>query len=281
MINIIKSDFYRIFRGVAIYIGILMILVMAGIGIYNIEPGYIGMVSSKNFEDTNYDEVLSEVTTDEMRSMTLADYRHLMMKVEGYKLDKAILGTNMNLYYVFIFVAALAVTVDFSGSSIKNTLSSAISRKKYYISKIIFVNLLCIMILAANTYFVYFANLIFNGERFASDLGTVTKITVMQIPPVMALAAILTGIAFITLRTAFYNTVTIPFIMVFQIVLSLAGAAFSIKDEYLDYEIQIMLGNLAYSPTSSYVIHSYILCGGLMVFFYLIGWLSFRKAEIR
>lgn len=182
---------------------------------------------------------------------------------------------------MFIFAAALAVTVDFSGSSIKNTLTSAISRKKYFISKLIFINLMCLIFLFANTYIMYFANIIVNTKQFSSDISVITKITVMQIPPVLALAAVLTGIAFITRKTAVYNTVTIPLIMVFQLVLNIVAAALSVKEEYLHYELQLMLAKLANNPTESYMINAYLICGGIIALFYTAGWLSFRKAEIK
>lgn len=286
MINIIKSDFYRIFRGIAVYIAIGIMLLAIGISVYMIQPGYLGNASvgdinNENFKTSNYNEVMSEYTLDELRAMSLSDYRQVMLKVTGYELDKDILGTNINLYYVFIFATALAVTVDFSGSSIKNTLTSAISRKKYFISKLIFINLMCLILLFANTYIMYFANIIVNTTQFSSDISVITKITVMQIPPVLALAAVLTGIAFITRKTAVFNTVAIPLIMVFQLILNIVAAALSVKEEYLHYELQLMLAKLANNPTQSYMINAYLLCGGIIVLFYTAGWLSFRKAEIK
>ena len=286
MINIIRSDFYRIFRGIAVYIAIGIMLLAIGVSIYMIQPGYIGNASvgdinNENFKTSNYDEDMSEYTLDELRAMSLSDYRQVMLKVTGYELDRDILGTNINLYYVFIFAAALAVTVDFSGSSIKNTLTSAISRRKYFLSKLIFVNLMCLIFLFANTYIMYFANIIFNTKQFSSDISEITKITVMQIPPVLALAAVLTGIAFITRKTAVFNTVAIPLIMVFQLILNIVAAALSVQAEYLHYELQLMLAKLANNPTESYMINAYLICGGIIVLFYTAGWLSFRKAEIK
>ena len=267
MINIIKSDSYRIFRGTAIYIAIGIMLLTISISIYNIQPGFIGNASVgdiniENFKTSNYDEVMSEYTSDDFKAMSLADYRQVMFKVKGYKLDRDILGTNINLYYVFIFAAALAVTVDFSSCSITN-------------------NLMCLIFLFANTYIMYFANIIFNTKQFSSDISEITKITVMQIPPVLALAAVLTGIAFITRKTAVYNTVTIPLIMVIQLVLNLVASALSLKEKYLQYELQLMLAKLANNPTQSYMINAYLLCGGIIVLFYTSGWLSFSKAEIK
>lgn len=96
MINIIKSDFYRIFRGIAVYIAIGIMLLAIGVSIYMIQPGYIGKASvgdinNENFKTSNYDEVMSEYTLDELRAMSLSDYRQVMLKVTGYELDRVFL----------------------------------------------------------------------------------------------------------------------------------------------------------------------------------------------
>lgn len=286
MINIIKSDFYRVFKSVTIYIAIVIMIIIIGTTILIIEPGYIGSAapidfSAKAYENTNYQEVVSQITAEEMRNMDMFDLRNLMKQVKGYELDRDYLGVSLNLYYIFIFVAALAITVDFSGSSIKNTLTSAISRKNYFLSKIIFVNLVCLIFLFANTYIMYFGNILFNTRQFSSDLRTVTVITIMQIPPIMAIVAILTGIAFITKKTAIYNTITIPLVIIFQVVLRLAIVAFHLNENIIYYELQVMLNQLAFEPSGSFIIRAYLLCGGIIVLFYTAGWLSFRKAEIK
>ena len=221
------------------------------------------------------------MTHEEIKELSLSDYREIMLKTEGYALDRDILSANMNLYYLFIFIAAIALTVDFSGSSVKNTLSSAISRKKYYLAKLCFISICCTAILFLNTYLVYFANILFNNQNLASSLGTVTEITLLQLPPMLALASVLTGIGFMVKKTSVFNTITIPLIMVFQILLNIIIVVFKIKEEYMYYEFQLMLGKLAGNPSDSYILHSYLVCIAVMIVFNLLGYLSFRKAEIK
>ena len=44
------------------------------------------------------------------------------MKSQGeFKLDKEILGQNVNLYYVFIVITVVTLCVDFSNRTVKNT----------------------------------------------------------------------------------------------------------------------------------------------------------------
>jgi ABC-type transport system involved in multi-copper enzyme maturation permease subunit len=283
MINMIKADCYRMLHSAPIYIAFGVMLMMMGIGVYMMEPGAIGLVLT----ETSAEEVA--VATDEtasnaqgvLDSSSIGEYRKAMKKSSTYKLDKDILAQNMNLYYIFIFVAALAVAVDFSGGSIKNTLSSAISRKKYFVSKSVFITLFCLVMFFANTYITYFANRLFNGANMSSGLASVTKISLLQLPAVLALSSLLTGIAFLTKKTSIFNTITIPFIMLFQILLNVARSLFQIKEKYLQYELQIMIGKLADDPANSYLIHSYLFCGIIIVVFLTAGWASFRKTEIK
>jgi ABC-type transport system involved in multi-copper enzyme maturation permease subunit len=267
-----------------IYIAFGIMLLMIGASVYMMEPGAVGMVTSDGtelVESGQNEEESSGINEQEGSDRSISDYRKAMKKSSEYKLDRDILAQNMNLYYVFIFVAALALAVDFSGGNIKNTLSSAISRKKYFISKSVFIALFCLVLFFANTYITYFSNLIFNGAKMSSGLGAVTKISLLQLPEVLALTSFLTGVAFLTKKTSIFNTVTISFIMLFQLLLSLVTSVFHIKKKYLNYELQTMFGKLANHPSKEYMLHGYILCGILIVVCYVIGYLAFRKAEIK
>lgn len=288
MINMIKADFYRIFKSKAFYIGIFFMLLMVGVSIYLIEPGYIGMSAGlvetnatpeENLAASQSDEL--SLTAEDLTGMSIKEMRAAKRKLKHYKLDRDIISANMNLYYIFIFITALAVAADFSGSCIKNTLSSAISRKQYFLSKVIFINLCCIGLLFLNTYVTYFSNILFNGKNLASGFGEVTKATLQQLPAILALVAVETGLAFMLKKTALFNTVTIPLAMIFQMLLSLAVALFKIKESYLSYEPQAMLAKLSGNPSGSYLTHSYLLCGAVIIVFYCLGYMCFRKAEIK
>ena len=283
MINMIRADFYRLIRSKGFYVAILILLIIIGLNIYTVQPFYIGLsgaaLSAEVSEDIHSE--LDDMSLEERQDISISDYREIMLKSEGYKLDKDILSSNINLYYFFIFIAVFSLTVDFSGGSVKNTLSSAISRNKYYLAKLSFISLCCMVIFFLNTYIVYFANILFNSENIASSLDTVTKISLLQLPPILALASILTGIGFMVKRTAVFNTITIPLIIVFQVVLNLAAAIFKMKEEYLYYELQLMIGKLTINPSVSYVLRSYLVCAAVIIVFNLFGYLSFKKAEIK
>lgn len=285
MINMIRADLYRLVRSKGFYIALVLLLAIIGVSVYFVGPGYIGFTDSNGTMSNEVSEQLqnamSQLPEESIHSLSIAKFRELMLSVKGYQLDRDILSANINLYYIFIFFAVIILTADFSGGSVKNTLSSAISRNKYYLSKLCLISLCSVVILFLNTYIVHFATIIFDGENLAASLGVVTKITLLQLPPTLALASILTGIGFMAKRTAVFNTITIPLILVSQIVLRIAALIFKIKDEYLYYEFQTMMINLADEPTAEFVWGSIAVCAAVIVVFNVLGYLSFKKAEIK
>lgn len=278
MINMIRADFYRVIHSKGIYIALFILLLLIGIDVYMVHPGSIALGIGT---ETVVESEMADMPIEELRDLSIGDIREIMLNTKGYVLDRDVLACNMNLYYLFIFVAAIVIAAEFSGNTIKNTLSSAISRRRYFLSKVFFVNICCLVIFFLNTYIMYFANILFNSKELASDLGTITKVALLQLPPILALVSILTGLAFVLRKTAVFNTVVILLAMVFQLLLNLAAMVFKFKEEWLGYELQRMLVNLTHDPTQSYVLKSYLVCAIIFVVFYLAGYLAFKKSEIK
>ncbi|MDE5937070.1 MAG: hypothetical protein K2G83_06670, partial [Ruminococcus sp.] len=209
MINMIKADLYRITKNIAFYIAVGLVLLMIGVSIYLVQPGTVGQTSVGDVSTAQYSQEtqLDDMSVQDIYDLSAKDIRKVMLSMEGYELDKDVLASNMNLYYIFIFIVVLAITVDFSAGSVKNTLSSAISKNRYFLSKTLFVFGICILIFFMNTYVCYFANLIFNGGKVSSDLWTVTKISFLQIPPMLALMSLLIGLAFTFRKTSIFNVI--------------------------------------------------------------------------
>lgn len=276
MINMMRADFYRLVRSKVFYITIVVMLLMIGCSIYFVQPGQI-MVFGISETDTG----ISSQSLDEAASLGMSELRELMLHAEGYQLDKDILAANMNLYYIFIFIAAIVLTVEFSSGGVKNTLSSAISRNKYFFSKILFVNICCVALFFLNTFIVYYSNIIFNSRNLASDIETVTKISLLQLPAILAFISVLMGIGFIVKKTAGFNTITILFMTIVQLLFTLCIKVFKMKETFMDYEFQTMISKLANDPSDTYILHSYLYCAAVIVIFNLLGYMFFKKAEIK
>lgn len=279
MFNIIKSDLYRLFKGKAIYITVLIMAVMFGLSIYELQPGYVG-VTGGGLEQM-YEEDPEEMT--DMRDMdvqSLAEARK-MYKQYPYELDKAILGTNANLYYLFIILIAVIISADFSKRTVKNTIASAVSRRKYYFSKLICCILTCTMLVLLNNYGMYIVNRLVNGEDFSSSLAAITKVTFYQLPIMYGIISLLVCISVVVKKGSAFNAISIPLLIVAQLLLSLFVKIFKIKSGIFNYEYQTVLGKLAGNPRNDYIVKCALLGIIYIVIFNVIGYYSFKKAEIK
>ena len=280
MINMIKADLYRVFRGKGIYLAILLAVIMAGSSIYVMQPGHIGITSSAT---TSGDSMVDDKTGLELSvTNSISKTRKILKETDGYPLDSAIIGTNVNLYYMFIIIVVGVLVTDLSHSTAKNTLSSAISKKKYYLSKLFTCCLLCIGLVLLNNYGTYIFNRLINGAKFSSGIEKITKYTLVQMPIMCGIISLLVCIAFLLRKTAAFNAVSIPFVMAAQMVIMGVSSLFSIKSNHImEYEYQFMLSNLITDTSFSYVMKSITLAIIYIVVFNILGYNVFRKSEIR
>lgn len=280
MINMIKADLYRVFRGKGIYLAILLAVIMASSSIYVMQPGYIGLTSSDTISG---DSMVDDETGLELSATnSISKTRKILKETSGYPLDSAIIGTNVNLYYMFIIIVVGVLVTDLSHSTAKNTLSSAISKKKYYLSKLFTCCLLCIGLVLLNNYGMYIFNRLINGAKFSSGIEKITKYTLVQLPIMCGIISLLVCMAFLLRKTAAFNAVSIPFVMAAQIVIMGVSALFSIKSNHImEYEYQFMLSNLVTDTSFSYIMKSITLAIIYIVVFNILGYNVFRKSEIK
>lgn len=279
MLNVVKSDIYRLLKGKAIYICLIIILIMGFVSALTISPGHIGLsVESSLSENIQNPEFIAELQS----TNSIKGLRKLMKSLGEYPLDKEVMGQNINLYYVFIVVTAIVLATDFSNHTIKNTLSSAVSRRKYYFSKLITIFFVSTLLLLFNNFSFYIINYFMNGKVFVSPISDIIKLTLIQFPLIYGIISLLIGICFVFGKTSLFNTISIPFIMVVQLIGLGIINLFKIKaDWFFDYEIQFALAKLAGNPSTSYIIK----CAGLgilyIIVFNVIGYLVFMKKEIK
>lgn len=279
MFNMIKADLYRIVKGKAIYIALIVMLALVWFSSFAMEAGHIGLTTSlAPSADISHEELTQRLEDVD----SLLETRKIMKEYGSYPLDKSILSTNVNLYYIFIVIVVIVLVTDLSNSTAKNTLSSSVSRRKYYFSKLVTAFLLGTLFLLVNNYSAYFINFIMNGKAFTSGLLEITKITLLQLPIMYGIISLLVCFGFCFKKTAVFNGVAIPFIMVFQLVLMGIASLFHLESTMiLNYEFQYVLTNLAMSPTTTYIINSILLGVCYIVIFNFIGYNLFKKAEIK
>ena len=281
MLNIIKSDIFRIIRGKAIYVAIIVMMIMAVSSIIGMAPGRIGIVSTNTqiMEDSTKNQELQEKINN---TSSLLETRKIIKEYEEFELDRQIIGANINLYYIFIVIVFIIICVDLSDSTVKNTLSSAISRKKYYLSKLVTSLILGTIIILINNYAIYFLNIAINGIKFSTNFIEFTKLTLLQLPIMYGIMSLLVCIAFITRKKAIYNSIAIPLIIVVQLILMGIIALFKLDSSIMtNWEIQYILSNLVENPTIEYIIKTFLLGAAYILIFNIIGYISFKKAEIK
>lgn len=279
MFSIIKADLYRISRGKAIYITILVILFLAFISSFSMSPGHIGITVAKDEQMlVDNQELLEKI----YESDSLLEIRKLMKEYRTYPLDKAQLGANANLYYFFIVVVVIILVTDLSNSTAKNTLSSAISRKKYYGAKLIACLLLGTVLILVNNYGSYVINLVLNGRGFSAGLLEITKVTVMQLPILYGIISMLVCIGFCFKKTGTFNSVTIPLVMLVQLIIMGCGTLLHFDvNSVLNYEFQYIIENLVNNPTNTYLLTTLGLGVFYIIIFNVIGYKVFSKTEIK
>ena len=279
MLNIIKSDLYRVFKGKSIYIAIIFILFLASVSCFSMSPGHIGITTSSEEQPLIQDE---EILKQVYETNSIFETRNLMKEYGAYPLDKAQLGANANLYYFFIIIVVIVLVTDLSNSTAKNTLSSAISRKKYYFSKLITCIGLGTFLVLINNYGSYLINLIMNGKEFSAGLLEITKLTIIQLPILYGIISMLVCIGFCFKKTGTFNSITIPLIIVIQFIIMGAATLFHFDgSNILNYEFQYIIGNLISNPSNTYILKTLVLAIFYIIIFNTIGYRVFRKTEIK
>lgn len=279
MLNIIKSDLYRVFRGKAIYVAIILILVLAFVSCFSMSPGHIGITTSSEEQPLIQDnEILEQVYETD----SILETRELMKKYGAYPLDKAQLGANANLYYFFIIIVVIVLVTDLSNATAKNTLSSAISRKKYYLAKLITCIGLGTLLILINNYGSYIINLIMNGKEFSAGFIEITKLTMLQLPILYGIISVLVCIGFCFRKIGTFNSITIPLIVVVQLIIMGVSTLFHLDTtEILNYEFQYIIGNLISNSSNIYILKTLLLAIFYIIGFNVIGYQVFRKTEIK
>ena len=272
MINLMKADLYRIFRGVGIYIAVALVMIMSVASVVMKEAGYIGNASVTYEGDTIVEAsgFLSDESSDESE--------------ENKLLVRSIMAANINLYYPLILVVFVILMSDFSNKTLKNTLTSAVSKRKYFAYKLL-MSLGCsaVFIIFSNL-FAYILNYIKNGSEYTEPITNILKATALQMPMLLGIVGFLVFMGFLTRKTAVYNATAIPFVMLFQIII---GAIYRLSESKLiekflmHFELQTALDRLAYFPESKYCLQC--LCFGVVeiAVFALLSWVIFKKTEVR
>lgn len=252
MLNLIKADFYRMTKTKGFYLYWIMMVVIYAITIVMKSPGGINL-----------------------GAVAIID--------SSATLDVGQLSANFTFYYLMLFnVFAIAVS-EFSEKTIKNTISSAISRKKYYITKFTFTEIyVLVSFVIANVGF-YLANRIINNDKeYYTTFGHYMKLLVRQLPIMAGACAITVLLAFVVKKAATFNALTLLFPLLYTTILmiGLSDKGENIFSKLLKYELATQLGWVVSDPTSRYLTNCTLLGLGVVVVSFVVGYIAFNKFEL-
>lgn len=250
MINMIRADFYRLKRTKGFYLFWIITFALYAITIFSKLSGGVNVGNSTN-------------------------------GAVG-KLDLEQVSSNFNFYFLLIMPVFAFILTDFSEKTVKNTISSAISRKRYFITKYILTEIYAVIAFVISNYAFYFVNRLVNGDEYSSDIMVFTKAVAKQLPLVFAMVSAFIMIAFITKKAASFNAITIIFPFIYMVIAQILNACGAKKlFKYLrDLDVSYNFEKLAGVTTDHYLMLCCIGCAIITIITGIIGYTYFTKSEI-
>lgn len=251
--NMVRSDTYRILKSVGFKVYLAILLFNYAITIYCKESGGItigGQAMSRTFDI--------------------------------FKIDRQMVARNCSFYYFFIIPIFVIIMADFSTGAIKNSLSSAFSRTRYFVLKFLYsLSFILVSFTVANMLF-WAVNKLINGSKYSSGFGDYAKAVCLQLPLCLAISSLFVLLAFLIRKAAIFNTVTIILPFVYVSVTSIIGlmGKFSKVVEFMSKAYyDTVFCNLAADPSGAYITKVFAGCGAIIVLSFVLGLRIFKKSE--
>lgn len=252
MINMMKADIYRLSKSKGMYIYALILLISYAATIIYRESGGVTFGAPLNAP-------------------------------EGVKLDIQQLGFNFTYYFLLLIPVFGIISADLSERTVKNTISSGVSRKDYFISKSVFAFIYSLIVFIIPNYLFYFINRIMNGEKFSTSFAGFSKALFMQLPMIAGLISVFIFFAFFLRKGAVFNAVTIVTPILYttaSLIMYGISATKHLAEGLLKYELSVMIYSLAVGCSDSFRIRCYMINAGMIAFSAIAGYLAFTKREL-
>lgn len=252
MINMFKAELYRLTKTFGFYLFWVLALGTLSLTIVMKDPGGISLGAPMTFADDT-------------------------------KMDICQVAFNFTFYFLLIAPVFSIIAGEFSEHTVKNTITSGISKKMFFVEKALFTLLYCMVSFLAANYLFWGANRLINGEDYSSSIGDFSKAVLSQVPLFMAIVSVFIFVAFLFKKGAAFNAVTIitP-ILVTTVELLIYGikSTKSLGETLLKYELSTMINSLALGCTDSYRAKCYIISAAAIAISFIFGYISFTKTEI-
>lgn len=200
------------------------------------------------------------------------------------KMDIVQVGSNFTFFYLFMMPIFGIIVSDFSEKTIKNTISSVINRKKYFIVKYVLTMLYLFVTFVFSNVAFYAINRVVNGSCYASEFGEFMKCVGYQLPILMGFSSLLILVGFIVRKAALFNAICMLTPMLYTsiaLIIYQAGAKDFAMKYLLKYELSTALAHVVTLNDMSYVQNCTILGFVLLVVTFILGYVSFSKFELK
>ena len=266
MMNIIRADIYRIFRGKAIYITFALLLLLNVLVVATSSPG--GLVVSVTGEET------------------VASYADENFVYDGKNIPEVLYNSTPNLIYFLLPLLIAVAAPMFSHGTVKNSLSFGISRTKLYFAKLILSSgLTLLMMLFYMSSGILIATVIrgYGGTPPDGYWLNILKICSAQLFMLIAMNCMGVYLVFASKRTAIVNGAYIAFCLVptaIIMALILVDPDFSRLFDFEFNQIILRFGTIETMKTRDFVT-SFATGAFFITVPTVAGIISFRKAEIK
>ncbi len=261
MLNIIKADLYRIFKGKGIYITFIFFIAIIVLQIYSGSLGAVG------------------VNTD-----TVSSYDNI--KLTGAIAPFATSSFVDNYLYYLLPIIVIIAAVDFGAGTVKNILSNGVSRIKYYFSKLILAFIASTVMLFLNVVLsILLATMIngFGGEFNAKFISDILRVLLPQLYLFFAMSSVGIFLTFSTKRVGALSGYYIGFCLVPMILVYILSIGWPNALKLLDYDIvsnlRMLGGIVSFSNTD--LARVYLLGSFYILVSTIGGLLLFRRSEIK
>ncbi len=232
MMNLIRADLYRLFRGKSLYV--MLVLLIGFIVLQTLVPGGIFDV-----------EVSSSSSSS---SAALANLELDVPALSGRQAPGAMLaGADQLLYFMLMVINVVAMT-DFSTGAVRNVLANGTSRTTYYFAKLLLCFTFCAVLHALSIVVAVITATLHVG--FGEFLGQPTLWGILraygaQTLMLCAATAVGVALAFTVKRGVALNAWYLVFFLVVPMVVYMVGQIVPSMIRFFEYDYVINLRSLA------------------------------------
>ena len=279
MWNLIRADFYRIIRGIALYITLAVVLALNLLIV-----GTLHAFQSGAFDESL--EAAAAMGNADALDAAMAEIQ--AMTINGVQITSILTGSMENFLWFLLPIVIVVASTIFTHGTVKNDIAFGLSRTKLYVSKLLLATAIGIVFLLFYMGTGMLLATLFGGFGGPAPVGHWSNLfQVLGLQFILIFATICIGIflAFTTKRTAAVNGIFIALLLVPPLVISLLELASPGFSRLFDYDISyntIRLSRLGCCCLETRDLMHALGLGAFYILATTIGGIAlFRRAEIK